>query len=243
MTEAHPIALVTGGSAGIGEDLCRHLLEAGYRVLNLSRRPAQFEHERLESFAIDLSDTAATRALMDDLTRRYAITNLIHNAGVIRPALVDQVDLDDLDHLTRLHLSATVIMTQAVLPAMREARFGRIVVISSRALLGLETRTSYASTKAGQIGLVRTWAMELGRFGVTVNAVAPGPIVTDMFHELIPEDSPKKEAIARSVPMKRLGRPDDVSRAVMFLLDPENDFITGQTLFVCGGASLGSLSL
>ncbi len=243
MTEAHPIALVTGGSAGIGEDLCRHLLEAGYRVLNLSRRPATFAHERLESFAVDLSDTAATRALMDDLTRRYAITNLIHNAGVIRPALVDQVDLDDLDHLTRLHLSATVIMTQAVLPAMREARFGRIVVISSRALLGLETRTSYASTKAGQIGLVRTWAMELGRFGVTVNAVAPGPIVTDMFHELIPEDSPKKEAIARSVPMKRLGRPDDVSRAVMFLLDPANDFITGQTLFVCGGASLGSLSL
>lgn len=241
MTE--PCALVTGGSAGIGEDLCRHLLGAGYRVLNLSRRPAKFEHDRLESFPIDLSDTAAIRTLMDDLTARYAITNLIHNAGVIRPALIGQVDLDDLDHLTRLHLTATVVMTQAVLPAMREARFGRIVVVSSRALLGLETRTSYASTKAAQIGLVRTWAMELGRFGVTVNAVAPGPIVTDMFHDLIPEDSPKKEAIAQSVPMKRLGRPDDVSRAVMFLLAPENDFITGQTLFVCGGASLGSISL
>jgi NAD(P)-dependent dehydrogenase (short-subunit alcohol dehydrogenase family) len=85
--------------------------------------------------------------------------------------------------------------------------------------------------------------MELGQHGITVNAVAPGPIVTDMFTEVVPEDSDKAEKIAESLPVKRLGRPDDVSRAAMFLLSPDNGFVTGQCLFVCGGASLGSLSL
>ncbi len=243
MTDGPPVALVSGGSAGIGADLCEHLLAAGYRVLNLSRRPAAVEHERLETFEVDLADNAATGALIADLSARFAITNVIHNAGVIRPALIEEVEIEDLEYLTRLHLTSTVAITQAAIPAMRAAGFGRVVIVSSRAILGLETRTSYASTKAAQIGLVRTWAMELGRHGITVNAVAPGPIVTDMFHDLVPEDSPKKDAIAKSVPMQRLGQPADVSRAVMFLLARENDFITGQTLFVCGGASLGSLSL
>ena len=110
-------------------------------------------------------------------------------------------------------------------------------------MLGLETRTSYSATKAAQIGLVRTWAMELGQHGITVNAVAPGPIVTDMFTEVVPEDSDKAEQIAKGLPVRRLGRADDVARAVMFLAAPDNGFVTGQCLFVCGGASLGSLSL
>ena len=132
---------------------------------------------------------------------------------------------------------------QAVLDAMKAAGLGRIVIISSRALLGLETRSGYSATKAAQIGLVRTWAMELGKFGITANAIAPGPIVTDMFTAVVPEGSEKAEQIAQSLPVKRLGRPEDISRAVMFLLSPENGFITGQCIFVCGGASLGSLSL
>jgi NAD(P)-dependent dehydrogenase (short-subunit alcohol dehydrogenase family) len=126
---------------------------------------------------------------------------------------------------------------------MKEQGFGRIVIIGSRAMLGLETRTSYSATKAAQIGLVRTWAMELGQHGITVNAVAPGPIVTDMFTEVVPEDSDKAGQIADGLPVKRLGRPDDVARAVMFLVSPDNGFVTGQCLFVCGGASLGSLAL
>ncbi len=85
--------------------------------------------------------------------------------------------------------------------------------------------------------------MELGQHGITVNAVAPGPIVTDMFTEVVPEDSDKALEIARSIPVRRLGKPDDVSRAVMFLLSPDNGFVTGQCIFVCGGASLGSLAL
>ncbi len=167
----------------------------------------------------------------------------MHNAGVIRPSLIEDVDIEDLNYLSNLHVAAGVLLTQAVLDAMKKARFGRIVIIGSRAMLGLETRTSYSATKAAQVGMVRTWAMELGQHGITVNAIAPGPIVTDMFTEVVPEDSDKAGQIAAGLPVKRLGRPDDVARAVMFLASPDNGFVTGQCLFVCGGASLGSLSL
>jgi NAD(P)-dependent dehydrogenase (short-subunit alcohol dehydrogenase family) len=236
-------ALVTGGSAGIGKSICEHLLGAGYTVLNLSRRESPSQRDGLVDFPVDLADIEATRAVVQEATARYEVTTLVHNAGVIRPNLVEDVELDDLDYLTRLHLSAAVLLTQGVLPEMKRHGFGRIVIIGSRAMLGLETRTSYSATKAAQIGLVRTWAMELGLHGITVNAIAPGPIVTDMFTAVVPEDSDKAARIAAGLPVKRLGRPDDVARAAMFLAAPENGFITGQCLFVCGGASLGSLSL
>lgn len=236
-------ALVTGGSAGIGKSICQYLLADGYTVLNLSRRESDEKHDKLIDCPVDLADMTATRQLIDDITSRYRVTTLIHNAGVIRPDLIEDVKLEDLDYLTNLHLGAGILLTQGVLDAMKTEGFGRIVIIGSRAMLGLETRTAYSATKAAQIGLVRTWAMELGQHGITVNAIAPGPIVTDMFTEVVPEDSDKAEQIAGGLPVKRLGRPDDVARAVMFLASPDNGFVTGQCLFVCGGASLGSLSL
>jgi NAD(P)-dependent dehydrogenase (short-subunit alcohol dehydrogenase family) len=236
-------ALVTGGSAGIGKSICQYLLADGYTVLNLSRRESDEKHNKLIDCPVDLADMTATRQLIDDITSRYKVTTLIHNAGVIRPDLIEDVNLEDLDYLTNLHLGAGILLTQGVLDAMKTEGFGRIVIIGSRAMLGLETRTAYSATKAAQIGLVRTWAMELGQHGITVNAIAPGPIVTDMFTEVVPEDSDKAEQIASGLPVKRLGRPDDVARAVMFLASPDNGFVTGQCLFVCGGASLGSLSL
>jgi NAD(P)-dependent dehydrogenase (short-subunit alcohol dehydrogenase family) len=236
-------ALVTGGSAGIGKSICQYLLADGYTVLNLSRRESDEKHDKLIDCPVDLADMAATRQLVDDIASRYSVTTLVHNAGVIRPDLIEDVDLEDLDYLTNLHLGAGILLAQGVLDAMKAQGFGRIVIIGSRAMLGLETRTAYSATKAAQIGLVRTWAMELGQHGITVNAIAPGPIVTDMFTEVVPEDSDKAEQIARGLPVKRLGRPDDVARAVMFLASPDNGFVTGQCLFVCGGASLGSLSL
>ena len=190
-----------------------------------------------------MADVAATQSAINELAAAHDITTLVHNAGVIRPSLIESVDLEDVDYLVSLHLKASITLVQGVLPAMKASSFGRVVIIGSRAMLGLETRTAYSATKAGQVGLVRTWAMELGQYGITVNAVAPGPIVTDMFTEVVPEDSDKAAAIAQSMPVKRLGRPDDVARAVMFLAAPDNGFVTGQCLFVCGGASLGSLSL
>lgn len=243
VTDVSKTALVTGGSAGIGKSICEHLLGANYTVINLSRRQSEWSHDRLIDVQIDLADPDATRAAVAEVTARHDITTLVHNAGVIRPNLVEDVDLDDLQYLNNLHVAAAILLTQAVLPAMTERQFGRIVIVGSRAMLGLETRTSYSATKAAQIGLVRTWAMELGQHGITVNAIAPGPIVTDMFTEVVPEDSDKASRIAAGLPVRRLGRPDDVARATMFLADPDNGFVTGQCLFVCGGASLGSLSL
>jgi len=237
------IALVTGGSAGIGKSICQYLLADGYTVLKLSRRESDEKNDRLIDYPVDLADIEATREAVDEITGRHAVTTLVHNAGVIRPDLIENVRLDDLQYLTNLHLGASILLAQGVLDAMKTEGFGRIVIIGSRAMLGLETRTSYSATKAAQIGLVRTWAMELGQHGITVNAIAPGPIVTDMFTEVVPEDSDKAGQIARGLPVRRLGRPDDVARAVMFLAAPENGFVTGQCLFVCGGASLGSLSL
>jgi len=133
---------------------------------------------------------------------------------------------------------------QAVLPGMRERKFGRIILISSRAALGLQTRTAYSATKAGMIGMARTWALELAPSGITVNVVAPGPIGdTEMFREVIPVGDPREASIAKSIPAGRLGTSDDVARAVMFFADPANSFVTGQILYVCGGASIASISL
>ena len=238
-----PVALVTGGSAGIGASICRHLLDEGYHVLNLSRRKSDSQSDRITDVEVDLSDVEATKNAIAELAEKYEILSLVHNAGVIRPDLIEDVKLEDVEYVTRLHLYTSILLTQGVLEAMKAKKFGRIVLISSRAMLGLATRTGYSATKAAQIGLVRTWAMELGQHGITVNAVAPGPIVTDMFTEVVPEDSDKALEIAQSIPVRRLGKPADVSRAVMFLLSPDNGFITGQCIFVCGGASLGSLAL
>ncbi|MEX2126130.1 MAG: SDR family oxidoreductase [Woeseia sp.] len=243
MTTSLPVALVTGGSAGIGANICGLLLAGGYRVLNLSRRPSARSHDRLVDVQVDLSDLHETRAVMNRLTSQYAITSVVHNAGVIKPAPIEEVEVEDVEYLVRLHLHTSILLMQGVLDAMKAAHFGRFVIITSRAMLGLATRTGYAATKSGQLGLVRTWALELGPHGITVNAVAPGPILTDMFTGIVPENSDKARALEASIPVRRLGRPGDVGRAVMFLLSADNGFITGQNLFVCGGASLGSLAL
>ncbi len=243
MSENRPVALVTGGSAGIGASICQHLLEDGYHVLNLSRRESELRDDCVTDVEVDLADPAATKRAIDELAGKYEITSLVHNAGVIRPNLLEDVKLEDVEYLTNLHINASILLTQGVLASMKSAAFGRIVIIGSRAMLGLETRTAYSATKAAQVGLVRTWAMELGQHGITVNAVAPGPIVTPMFTDVVPEQSDKAEQIAKSLPVRRLGRPDDVARAVMFLLSPDNGFVTGQCIFVCGGASLGTLAL
>ena len=148
----------------------------------------------------------------------------------------------DLAALANLHLAAPLSLVQANLPAMKAAHYGRIVLISTRAVLGLAKRTAYSSTKAGMLGMARTWALELAPHGVTVNVVAPGPIAdTEMFEEIIPPDSPKMTAAARQIPVGRFGTPADVARAVLFFTDPNAAFVTGQTLFVCGGTSVGSI--
>ena len=236
------IAVVTGGSTGIGAEVCKQMLDAGYEVISVARRKPDWTHARLQAREVDLLDPAAVAKAGADIAKQSAVTHLIHNAGVIRPASLSETKLEDVQALTQLHVGAAVTLAQAFLPAMKAVRFGRIILMSSRGALGLANRTAYGATKAGMIGLARSWALELAPLGITVNVVAPGPIGdTEMFRGVIPEGDPREQSLAASIPMNRLGRSDDVARAVMFFSDRRNDFITGQTLYVCGGASVGSL--
>ncbi len=237
------VALVTGGSAGIGRAICERLLGEGATVISLDRAAGTIDHPRLHAIEVDLADRAATSQVAADVAHRFEPTTVVHNAGAIRAASLAHVRLADLDALVELHLGSAISLMQSALPAMRAAKFGRVVLISSRAALGLPTRTVYSATKAGLIGMARTWALELGPEGITVNVVAPGPIRTAMFHDVIAAGSERERELAASVPVRRLGAADDVARAVSFFADPGNSFVTGQVLCVCGGTSVGGLSL
>lgn len=233
-------AIVTGGSTGIGAAICARLLDAGHHVVSIARRPPA--DARCEHVEADLLDPTATADAAQHIARRHAVSHLVHNAGAIRAALLPEVTAADMAALAHLHLTAALLLLQAALPAMRAAQFGRVVLVSSRAALGLATRTAYSATKAGMIGMARTWALELAADGITVNVVAPGPIRdTEMFHGAVPLE--REAALAGAIPVGRLGTPDDVAAAVMFFASASSGFVTGQTLFVCGGSSVGSLAI
>ncbi|AUL13763.1 SDR family NAD(P)-dependent oxidoreductase [Bordetella bronchiseptica] len=231
--------LVTGASSGIGAAIARALLDAGHRVVNIDYRLPADAPQGLASYQADLTDEAQTLAVAREVTEAYDIVGLVNNAGATRPGTADTATLADLDYVVALHLRTAMILVQAALPAMRAAGFGRIVNMSSRAALGKPERVVYSATKAGLIGLTRTLAMELGGDGITVNAIGPGPIATELFRNSNPEGAPRTQRIIDSIVVKRLGTPEDVARAAMFFLSPDNGFVTGQVLYVCGGTTLG----
>lgn len=231
--------LVTGASNGIGAAIAASLLAQGHTVLNVDLRAPTSSPPGLVSFEADLTNEAATKAIAARLASEYAIVGLVNNAGATRPGSADTATLESLDFVVNLHLKAALILIQAVVPGMREAGFGRIVMLASRAALGKPNRVVYSATKAGMIGMARTLAMELGQDGITVNSVAPGPIATELFMSSNPPDAPATKQIIASTVCKRLGTPEDVARAVAFFLDAGNGFITGQVLYVCGGTTLG----
>lgn len=236
-------AVVTGGSAGIGLEIVRQMLDAGYDVISMARRDPEMTHPKLKSVKVDLLDAQATIEASNEIAKNHGVTHVIHNAGVIWPNLLPDVTLDELQGLTQIHLGSAISLVQACLPHMESQHFGRIVMMSSRGALGLQTRTAYSATKAGMVGMTRTWALELAAKGITCNVVAPGPIQTDMFYDVVDAGSEREKNIAKGIPVQRLGRADDVARAVMFFADPANSFVTGQTLYVCGGASIGSITI
>jgi NAD(P)-dependent dehydrogenase (short-subunit alcohol dehydrogenase family) len=235
-------AIVTGASGGIGAAIAHALIERGYRVISLALDKPDWSHPRLESRQVDLLDTTATETLAAEINREHEVTHIVHNAGIIRPNAIEATKAADIAALAQLHLGAALILLDAALPRMKQARFGRVVLISSRAALGATDRTAYSATKAGIIGMGRTWALELAPFGITVNMVAPGPIQgTRMFHDIVPAGSEREANLAAAIPMRRLGRPEDVAAAVLFFAGSEAAFVTGQVLYVCGGASVGTL--
>jgi len=232
------VAVVTGASSGIGEAIARHLLDGGRSVVTLQRKPPRLRHERLLHYAVDLADAAAAQAVARKVAAQHAVRYLVNNAGANRPGLLEEATIEDLDYVMALNVRAAMILIQAFVPGMRAAKFGRIVNISSRAAIGKTSRTVYSSAKAALIGMTRTLCLELGGDGITINAVAPGPVATELFDHGHPAGGDKRQRVIDSIPVKRIGTPDDVARVVAFLLAPDSGYITGQTLFVCGGTSV-----
>ncbi|MBB4285181.1 SDR family oxidoreductase [Roseospira goensis] len=235
-------ALVTGGSAGIGRAIVDRLAADGYRVLNLDRDPVPDPPPGVETVAVDFADPAAAEAVLAEVTATRSFGLLVANVGQCINASLDETAWTDLRRLADVNLNSAILAARATVPAMRQAGSGRIVGIASRAALGKPNRTAYAATKAGMIGLVRTWAQELAPHGITCNAVAPGPIATALFRASNPPDAPQTRRLMEAIPLGRLGEPAEVARAVAFFAAPEAGFITGQTLYVCGGASLGAMA-
>jgi NAD(P)-dependent dehydrogenase (short-subunit alcohol dehydrogenase family) len=225
--------LITGGASGIGRAVAERCRAEGYEPVVIDR-----EGEGL--IRADLSDPEQTARALEEALRGGPITRLVNNVGVVRPGPLEEQTLADLDLVVSLNLRCTMQCAQALLPGMKEAGFGRIVNMASRAALGKELRTVYAATKAGLIGMAKVWALELGEHGITANAVGPGPIRTELFDRANPHNSPRTRAIIEAVPVRRLGTPDDVANAVAFLLDARSGFVTGQALYVCGGMTVGA---
>ncbi|MCW3492658.1 SDR family oxidoreductase [Microbacterium sp. SSM24] len=227
--------LVTGGAAGIGLAIARHGLAQGWDVTVIDRVASVAGR----SVIADLSDSDSTAAALKETLEDGPVTRLVNNVGAVFPASLESQSLEDLDSSFALNLRAAIQCTQALVPGMAAAGFGRIVNMSSRAVLGKELRTAYAAAKAGLIGVTRVWALELGARGITVNAIGPGPIATELFMKANPSDSPRTRAIVESVPVGRLGTPEDVAHAAGYFLDGRSGFVTGQTLYVCGGLTVG----
>lgn len=224
--------LITGGRHGIGHAIAERCAADGYDVVVLDREGDGAIH-------CDLSDPVSTGEALRKALAGGPITRIVNNVGMVLPNPVSEQTLEEFDAAVALNLRSALQCTQALLPGMREAEFGRIVMISSRAALGKELRTAYSATKAGLLGMARVWALEEGLHGITANAVAPGPIATELFAEANPVDSPETQALIDSIPVKRMGTPADVSHAVSYFLHEDSGFVTGQTLYVCGGVTTG----
>lgn len=230
--------LVTGGSNGIGEAIVNARLRLGETVLNMDREIPKTA-SGAEFINVDLTVNDALHTTLDDITSEYNITRVVNCAGVALLSLIEEFNEDDFRKTMELNVLAPAIIVKSVIPGMRAAGFGRIVNIASRAALGKEFRTSYAGSKGALISATRVWALELGKYDITVNAIGPGPIETELFKHANPPDSERTLKLIDSIPVGRIGQPSDVAAAADYFLSDQAGYVTGQALFVCGGMSVG----
>jgi NAD(P)-dependent dehydrogenase (short-subunit alcohol dehydrogenase family) len=239
------VAVVTGSAGGIGEGIIRQFASSGSKVvvndLDESRINRVVSDLREQGF--DAIGIAADITKKEQVDRMFAAVKdtfgrvdiLVNNAGIERDKSIRNMSEEDWDAVIDVNLKGTFLCSKAAAEYMREQQFGRIVNISSRAWLGWFAQANYAASKGGVVSLTRALAIELGKYGITVNCVAPGLIETDLFKKLSQE---VKDRLMEAQPTKTIGRPQDVARAVQFFCADEASFITGQIMYACGGKSL-----
>nr|WP_280272287.1 3-oxoacyl-ACP reductase FabG [Nocardia wallacei] len=249
MSMAERVAVVSGAARGIGAAIATRLAADGMRVGVLDLDAANCADTvrtiteaggRAVALGADVSDEAAVAAAVEQLERELgAPTVVVNNAGVLRDNLLFKMSVDDWDTVLGVHLRGAFLLTRAVQKYMVDAKWGRIVNLSSTSALGNRGQANYSAAKAGMQGFTKTLAFELGKFGITANAIAPGFIVTDMTAATAArvgvsfEDF--QQANAAAIPVQRVGRPEDIAHTASFLVSEGAGFVSGQVIYVAGG--------